>query len=108
MRQVRHGALLCLDALLISAPKGSPRPTDVLQAEDGTPILAATATMLQEAASAEAQAGHSGSRAVRIAALRALRHLYGAVNDAQALSYILPGAVGGLVKALIQGAAAFA
>ena len=59
--------------------------------------------MLQEMASAEASAGLHGSKAVRISALRALRLLYEAVNDAQALSYVLPGAVGGLSKALLQG-----
>lgn len=59
--------------------------------------------MLQEAASAEASAGLHGRKAVRISALRALRLLYEAVNDAQALSYVLPGAVGGLSKALLQG-----
>lgn len=59
--------------------------------------------MLQECASTEAAAGLHGSKSVRVAALRALRLLYEAVNDAQALSYVLPGAVGGLSKALIQG-----
>lgn len=100
MLQVRHAALLCLDTLLVSAPQDT---LGVLRTEDSTPLVAASAMMLQEAASAEAQAGHSGSKAVRVTALRLLRHLYDAVDDAQALSYVLPGAVGGLIKALIQG-----
>jgi hypothetical protein len=101
--QVRHAALKCLIALLDAAPERSLATAEVLRAETSTPLVAATAMMLQEGASTEAAAGLHGSKSVRGAALRALRLLYEAVNDAQALSYVLPGAVGGLSKALIQG-----
>lgn len=101
--QVRHAALECLVALLATITDESPATAQTLQSEASTPLVAAIAMMLQEAASAEAGAGLHGSKAVRLSALRALRLLYEAVNDAQALSYVLPGAVGGLSKALLQG-----
>ena len=101
--QVRHAALECLAALLAGVPGGNPAAAEALRAEASRPLVAATAMMLQEAANAEANAGLHGSKAVRLSALRALRLLYEAVNDAQALSYVLPGAVGGLSKALLQG-----
>jgi hypothetical protein len=109
MWQVRHGAIRCLDAMLgLAARQASGASVrQVLRQEGSTPLVAASAMMLQQAAAAEGHAGQSGSKAVRVAALRVLRHLYEAVGDAQALSYILPGAVGGLVKALIQGLSYF-
>ncbi|KAK9915923.1 hypothetical protein WJX75_006066 [Coccomyxa subellipsoidea] len=103
--EVRHAALECLAALLAGVPGGNPAAAEVLRAKASTPLVAATAMMLQKAANAEANAGLHGSKAVRLSALRALRLLYEAVNDAQALSYVLPGAVGGLSKALLQGSA---
>ncbi|CAL8470133.1 g9675 [Coccomyxa elongata] len=103
--EVRRAALEGLVALLGGLPCNSASSSEALRAETSTPLVAATAVMLQEAASAEASAGLHGSKAVRISALRALRLLYEAVNDAQALSYVLPGAVGGLSKALLQGSA---
>lgn len=105
--QVRRAALEGLVALLGGLPCISASSSEALRAETSTPLVAATAMMLQEAASAEASAGLHGSKAVRISALRALRLLYEAVNDAQALSYVLPGAVGGLSKALLQGPCRF-
>ena len=48
------------------------------------------------------QAGAVGSRAVRVSAFRALRHLLEAVHDADALAFIVPGVAGGLSKALID------
>ncbi len=54
-----------------------------------------------QAAQAEVEAGATGSKALRAAALRALRLLVGAVADGDALAFFVPGIVSGLSNALL-------
>lgn len=53
-----------------------------------------------QCADAEVQAGQGGSRAVRAAALAALRRLVVATGSGEALAFFVPGIVRGLGKAL--------
>ncbi|CAL5218647.1 g350 [Coccomyxa viridis] len=103
--EVRHAAQQCLEALF--GGLGSPKAE--LQAfwstEAGIQDLAYVTQLLLAAANAEAMAGHTGSKAVRVTALTAVCNVLEAVNDAQPLSYLLPGLVGGLSKAILAGAA---
>ena len=59
-----------------------------------------------QAAHAEVEAGSSGSKALRAAALRALRLLVLAVPDGDALAFFVPGIVSGTGKALAAAGAA--
>ena len=56
---------------------------------------------LNQVAEGEAKAGHAGSKALRAAALRALRRLVGAAGDGDVLAFVLPGAASGLLRALL-------
>ena len=60
----------------------------------------------EQAAHGELEAGAIGSKALRAAALRALRLLVAAVDDGDALAYFVPGVVSGLSKALLAAGAA--
>ena len=60
----------------------------------------------KQAAHGELEAGAIGSKALRAAALRALRLLVAAVDDGDALAYFVPGIVSGLSKALLAAGAA--
>ena len=71
--------------------------------EAGIQDLAYTTQLLLAAADAEAMAGHTGSKAVRSTALRAVCNILDAVKDPQPLSYLLPGLGGGLSKAILAG-----
>ena len=51
------------------------------------------------------EAGETGSKALRAAALRALRLLVAAVDDGDALAFFVPGIVSGLSKALLAAGA---
>ena len=100
---MRHAAQQCLEALF--GGLGSPKAE--LQAfwstEAGIQDLAYVTQLLLAAANAEAMAGHTGSKAVRVTALTAVCNVLEAINDAQPLSYLLPGLVGGLSKAILAG-----
>ncbi|GAB4823772.1 hypothetical protein N2152v2_010818 [Parachlorella kessleri] len=106
--EVRLRALLAVEAAL-----GAPGPSGaaaaahaVLRAEDAAPLLGHTASLLLQAADGELGPGQAGSRAVRVAALRALRCLLQAVGSAQALAFFVPGIVTGLGKALAAAGSA--
>ena len=71
--------------------------------EAGIQDLAYVTQLLLAAANAEAMAGHTGSKAVRVTALTAVCNVLEAINDAQPLSSLLPGLVGGLSKAILAG-----
>ena len=71
--------------------------------EAGIQDLAYVTQLLLTAADDEARAGHTGSKAVRTTALRAVCAVLEAVKDPQPLSYLLPGLVGGLSKAILAG-----
>ena len=58
-----------------------------------------------QAAQAEVEAGATGSKALRAAALWALRLLVGAVADGDALAFFVPGIVSGLSNALLAAGA---
>ena len=51
------------------------------------------------------EAGATGSKSLRAAALRALRLLVGAVADGDALAFFVPGIVSGLSNALLAAGA---
>jgi hypothetical protein len=51
------------------------------------------------------EAGETGSKALRAAALQALRLLVVAVDDGDALAFFVPGIVSGLSKALLAAGA---
>ena len=65
--------------------------------------LAYVTQLLLGAADAEARAGHAGSKAVRATAVATVCLVLEAVSDPVPLSYLLPGLVGGLSKALLAG-----
>ena len=101
--QVRHAAQQCLEALFsgLKSPKSDLEA--IWSTDAGMQDLAYVTQLLLTAADAEAVAGHTGSKAVRVTALRAVCSVLEAVRDPQPLSYLLPGLVGGLSKALLAG-----
>ena len=99
--QVRSGALSCVDALLVS-------PNLEAGAELANESTAATvgylASLLLRIVDEEAKAGQQGSRALRAASLRCLRHLINVVADGEGyatLAFLVPGLVSGLCRALV-------
>ncbi len=67
------------------------------------PTIASACLPRPQCADTEVSAGQGGSKAVRAAALGALRRLIDAVGSAEALAFFLPGIVTGLGKALAAG-----
>ena len=101
--QVRHAAQQCLEALFGGLRSSKAELQAFWSSEAGIQDLAYVTQLLLAAANAEALAGHTGSKAVRVTALRAVCNVLEAVNDPQPLSYLLPGLVGGLSKAILAG-----
>eukprot|EP00884_Botryococcus_braunii_P020254 jgi/Botrbrau1/6912/Bobra.67_3s0030.1 len=87
--------LLCQ---LHNAPAGT---AGALRQETNAPLLAYLSSLFLRVAEEEAAAGASGSKALRAAALRALRTLITIVGDGDALAFILPGVVSRLSRALV-------
>ena len=102
-RQVRHAAQQCIEALFSGLRSTTAELQDFWRTEVGIQDLAYVTQLLLTAADAEAKVGHTGSKAVRTTALRTVCHVLEAVQDAQPLSYLLPGLVGGLSKAMLAG-----
>ncbi|KAK9816315.1 hypothetical protein WJX74_010667 [Apatococcus lobatus] len=121
--EVRMGGVACLISVLQhSAPNGSREGTRAMSpaapttippemrhkptagafdAAENQPLLAYIAHTLLGVAAGEAAAGAQGSRALRAAALKALRLLLEhAGQNAAALAAILPGTASGLAQAL--------
>ena len=124
--QVRMGGVACLAAVLKPAvatanepaagptpefePTSATAPTEAMQVlgasgpfadPENQPLLAYIAHTLLGVAEGEAAAGAQGSRALRAAALRALRLLMERAGpDGGALAAILPGTASGLARAL--------
>ena len=121
--QVRMGGVACLIAVLQPATANGPHegpkarshmappkaPSSTGQhpiaqpfdEPENQPLLAYMAHTLLGVAAGEAAAGAQGSRALRAAALKALRLLLERVGpDAAALAAILPGTASGLAQAL--------
>ena len=90
--------------LLLSAPAAAAGHPISLEAN--APLLAFLLSTLLKGAEGELQ-GHSGSRPVRTAALRAVRQLLQAAGPGDALAFVVPGCSSGLAKALtVAGEAA--
>lgn len=64
-------------------------------------FLAFLSSLFLRAAEEEAAAGASGSKGLRVGALRALRLLFAAADNGDALAFILPGVVSRLARALL-------
>ena len=100
---MRHAALQCLEALFTGLSSLKADLQAFWTTEAGIQDLAYVTQILLTAADAEARAGHTGSKAVRTTALRAVCAVLEAVRDPQPLSYLLPGLIGGLSKAILAG-----
>ena len=120
--QVRMGGVRCLAAILQPSAAGDGTPSaksetrgaalerssegpggakGLFENAENQPLLAYTAHTLLGVAEGEAAAGAHGSRALRAAALRALRLLMERTgHNGAALAAILPGTASGLAKAL--------
>ena len=101
--QVRHAAQQCLEALFNGLGSSHRDMRAFWSSEAGVQDLAYVTQLLLEAADAEARAGHTGSKAVRTTAVATVCLVLEAVRDPAPLSYLLPGLVGGLSKALLAG-----
>ena len=100
---MRHAAQQCLEALFGGLRSSKAELQSFWSTEAGIQDLAYVTQLLLAAANAEAMAGPTGSKAVRVTALRAVCNVLEAVKDPQPLSYLLPGLVGGLSKAILAG-----
>ena len=101
--QVRHAAQRCLEALFRGLGSSQADLRAFWSSEAGVQDLAYVTQLLLEAADAEARAGHTGSKAVRTTAVATVCLILEAVRNPAPLSYLLPGLVGGLSKALLAG-----
>ena len=101
--QVRHAAQQCLEALFRGLGSSEINMQAFWSSEVGVQNLAYVTQLLLGAADAEARAGHMGSKAVRTTAVATVCLVLEAVKDPAPLSYLLPGLVGGLSKALLAG-----
>ena len=103
LAQVRLKAIQCISSMLISsaselAPSG---PTSALKDPRKAPLIAYLFSILMKAAEGEMKAGLTGSKALSAAALKAVRCLAQAVNDGDALAFVLPGLASSLAKIMI-------
>ena len=101
--QVRQAAQQCLEALFRGLSSSPADMAAFWSSEAGVQDLAYVTQLLLDAADAEARAGHTGSKAVRTTAVATVCLVLEAVSDPAPLSYLLPGLVGGLSKALLAG-----
>ena len=101
--EIRLGTLKVVTAALVNVPYDQALQFSVRE-ESSAPLRGHLGSVLVKAAAAELEAGSSGStgsKLIRIEALRALKLLIQAVNDADALSFFLPGLMTGLARALV-------
>ncbi len=103
LAQVRLKAIECVSSMLISsASKSVPSgPASALKDPSKAPLIAYLFSVLMKAAEGEMKAGLTGSKALSAAALKAVRCLAEAVNDGDALAFVLPGLASGLAKIMI-------
>ncbi|KAL0049229.1 hypothetical protein WJX82_009193 [Trebouxia sp. C0006] len=101
--EVRLKAIQCINAMLISsASKSAPSgPASALKDPSKAPLIAYLFSILMKAAEGEMKAGLTGSKALSAAALKAVRCLAQAVNDGDALAFVLPGLASSLAKIMI-------
>ena len=104
LAQVRLKAIQCISAMLISsASKSAPSgPVSALKDPSKAPLIAYLFSILMKAAEGEMKAGLTGSKTLSAAALKAVRCLTQAVNDGDALAFVLPGLASGLAKIMIS------
>ncbi|DBA68248.1 TPA: hypothetical protein ACH3X2_013864 [Trebouxia sp. C0005] len=102
--EVRLKAIQCISAMLISsASKSAPSgPVSALKDPSKAPLIAYLFSILMKAAEGEMKAGLTGSKTLSAAALKAVRCLTQAVNDGDALAFVLPGLASGLAKIMIS------
>ena len=96
--QVRLGALHCLTHLL-----GGGQLT-ILAEEETMELVGCLVYSLLKAASDEMEAGQTGSKAVRAAAMRAINYLVDTLtanNGEDTLAFLLPGVVSRLGQAIL-------
>jgi TELO2-interacting protein 1 len=108
--EIRLESLKIVVAALDNVPSDDTLQS-ALREESAAPLIGHLGSVLVKAAAAELDAGTSsgggggtgmtGSKVIRIEALKALKMLIHAVNDAEALSFFLPGLVTGLARALL-------
>ncbi|KAG7670538.1 hypothetical protein Ndes2526B_g00298 [Nannochloris sp. 'desiccata'] len=101
--EIRLGTLKVVTAALRNVPHDQALQFSVRE-ESSAPLLGHLGSVLVKAAAAELEAGTSsgtGSKIIRIEALKALKLLIQTVNDADALSFFLPGLTTGLARALL-------
>ena len=88
--------------LISSASKSAPSgPASALKDPSKAPLVAYLFSILMKAAEGEMKAGLTGSKTLSAAALKAVRCLAEAVNDGDALAFVLPGLASGLAKIMI-------
>jgi len=101
--EIRLGTLKIVTAALVNVPCDQALQFS-LREESSAPLLGHLGSVLVKAAAAEVEAGSSGntgSKLIRVESLKALKLLIQAVNDADALSFFLPGLMTGLARSLL-------
>ncbi len=99
--EIRLGTLKIVIAAVTNVPYNEALQFSVRE-ESSAPLIGHLGSVLVKAAAAEVEAGSGiGSKRIRIEALKALKLLIQAVNDAEALSFFLPGLITGLARALL-------
>ncbi|DBA77508.1 hypothetical protein WJX77_009976 [Trebouxia sp. C0004] len=101
--EVRLKAIQCISSMLISsasisAPSG---PASALKDPSKAPLIAYLFSILMKAAEGEMKAGLTGSKTLSAAALKAVRCLAQAVNNGDALAFVLPGLASGLARIMM-------
>ena len=105
--QVRLKAIQCISSMLISSASKSAASGSASALKDPSkaPLIAYLFSIMMKAAEGEMKAGLTGSKTLSAAALKAVRCLAQAVNDGDALAFVLPGLASSLAKTMIAAGA---